>query len=764
MTGTVQVGDPRRMAGSEPHRGTSSVRITGMAVAGLSVVAALPLVAPLFAGGGHLDLILAAVVPVVALIVAPTVAASARVTTRLTEIVLVVLAGAVLVIALPGDAVHGLPDGVARLLTTSLPTTAGGPTFGVAVVSVYLASTVAVALAASGRIVWGCALPAAALDVGALLVGAGGPTQPRYPAALFVVACGLGVLIQQLGPSGWAAGPSALRRFGVGLIAAAVIAALAVPLAGILPGDEARAPYQLRAAVAPPPEPVQRVGLLDTYSAMYDGPAQTAFTAQVTGADPTTLDWQLATYDQFNGSEWTSSAVYQRAGTGLPPGPHLRVATQTIKAVIAPSSLPGYLPAPGRAESVSVSGLGVAASDGELLIPARFQLPAQLTVTSTVADPTPSQLINAEVPAGATGAAAASIPPKLKALATRLANSAPPYAFARLTKLSDYLTAAPFVLHRPGNSPIGAGYFQIMQLLSSHDGSSEQYAAAFAVLARAMGFPTRLAIGYTGGTPVPGTNTVTVTTRDLRVWPEVELSGLGWVTLPSTPGRTVATKSTGAKPTPSPVASPLARALQSQNQINATTGHHAGSGSTGPAVAPLSGHGGHDLAWWAWFLIVVAVVAVARVGVVVGAKALRRQRQRSRGTAADRVAGAWEHTVDGLVEHGLAVPASLTAPEVVIRAEASFGSATAEAVMALTPVIDAARYDRSHPPDDVTADQSWAAAAQVRASLRAGATPTGRIRAGLSTAPLLRRRPGPLTSAPLGGGDAVRRGRRPALR
>jgi transglutaminase-like putative cysteine protease len=749
---------------TEPRRVAPSVRIAGRGVAGLSVAGSLPLVSPLFDGGGHLALVLAAVVPVVAVLVAPTVAASARISLRLTELALVVLAGLVLVIALPGDALHGLPDGVARLLTTSLPTTAGGPMFGVAVAFVYVASALAVALAASGRVAWGCAVPAAALDVGALLVGAGGPAQPDYPAALFVLTCGLGVLIQQLGPSGWSSGSVVLRRFGVGLIAAAIIAALAVPLAGILPGDHSRAPFQLRAAVAPPPELDQRVGLLDTYSAMYDGPAQTVFTAQVSGADPTTLDWQLATYDQFNGVDWTSSAVYQRAGTGLPPGPHLRVATQTIRAVIAPSSLPGYLPTPGRAESVSISGLGVAASDGELLIPAGFRLPAQLTVTSTVADPTPAQLINAEVPSGAIDVTAASVPPRLKALANRLAASAPPYAFARLTALSDYLTAAPFVLHPPGHSPIGAGYFQVMQLLSSHDGSSEQYAAAFAVLARAMGFPTRLAVGYTGGTPVPGTNTVTVTTRDLRVWPEVDLTGLGWVTLPSTPGRTAATKPVAAKqPGPGPLPSPLAQALQSQNTINAATSHHPAGGATGPSgpsgptPRPVLG-----AAWWIWVIVLLAVMLVAGVGAVLVAKAVRRQRQRTRGSAPDRVAGAWEHTVDRLAEYGLSVPASLTAPEVVVQAEAIFGTATAEAVQALAPAVDAARYDRGHPADDAAADRSWAAAARVGSSLRAGATRTERIRAGLSPAPLQQRRHGPRGSLPSAGTTPAGRRRRPA--
>jgi transglutaminase-like putative cysteine protease len=715
-----------------------------MTLAGLSVACALPLLLPLFDGQGRLALILAALLPGAAMALAPLVAPSARLTVQLTRVGLVVAAGMILLATLPGGALTGLADGVARLLTASLPTTAAGPAFGAAVACTYIASAIGVGLAGSGRVAVGCALPAAALMVGALLVGAGGPNQPHYPAALLVVACGLGTLIQQLGPAGWASGPAAIRRFGVGLIVAVVVAVLAVPLAGILPGDHARAPYELRAAVAPPPKAVQQVGLLDTYSAVYDGPEQTVFTARVTGANPLALYWQLATYDQFNGFEWTSSAVYQRAGTGLPPGPHLRVATQTVRAVLAPSSLPGYVPAPGRAVSVSVSGLGVAASDGELLIPAQLKVPAQLTVTSALANPSSVQLVNAQVPSGPTEVGAGPIPPSLEALATRVAASAPPYPFARLTALSDYLTAAPFVAHPPGDSPIGAGYYQVTQLLQTHDGSSEQYAAAFAVLARAMGFQARLAIGYTDGTLDPSTNTLTVTTRDLRVWPEVELSGLGWVALPSTPDRTVANQAVAA-----PLPSPLAQALQSQRQIDAAAaGKNHATGPAGQTPPPLVRHTGRSLAWWAWLIIALAAAEVAGVGALLAAKAARRRRQRTGRDAPARVAGAWEHTVDRLVEFGLSIPVSLTAPEVVAQAEAAFGADTAGAMLVLSPVVDAARYDRSHPPDDATAERVWGAATEVGSSLRAQATLAVRVRAALSPAPFVRRREGPLVALP----------------
>src|SRR5262249_4577667 len=55
-------------------------------------------------------------------------------------------------------------------------------------------------------------------------------------------------------------------------------------------------------------------------------------------------------------------------------------------------------------------------------------------------------------------------------------------------------------------------------------GSSEQLAAAFAVLGRLMGLPTRVVVGFrtpAGGGPV--------TAAEGLAWPEVLFSGVGWV-------------------------------------------------------------------------------------------------------------------------------------------------------------------------------------------------------------------------------------------
>ncbi|MFF4191668.1 transglutaminaseTgpA domain-containing protein [Nonomuraea sp. NPDC001831] len=70
-------------------------------------------------------------------------------------------------------------------------------------------------------------------------------------------------------------------------------------------------------------------------------------------------------------------------------------------------------------------------------------------------------------------------------------------------------------------------------LLRDRTGYCEQFAASMAVLARIVGIPSRVAIGYTGGTKA-GDNW-TVTTGDSHSWPELYFEGVGWLPFEPTP-------------------------------------------------------------------------------------------------------------------------------------------------------------------------------------------------------------------------------------
>src|SRR5439155_21015223 len=81
---------------------------------------------------------------------------------------------------------------------------------------------------------------------------------------------------------------------------------------------------------------------------------------------------------------------------------------------------------------------------------------------------------------------------------------------------------------RPGHS-----YDALRRLFGANPqdrvGYAEQYASAFAVLARSQGFPTRVAVGYLLRARELRGDTYTVTTADAHAWPEVAIAGYGWV-------------------------------------------------------------------------------------------------------------------------------------------------------------------------------------------------------------------------------------------
>ena len=81
------------------------------------------------------------------------------------------------------------------------------------------------------------------------------------------------------------------------------------------------------------------------------------------------------------------------------------------------------------------------------------------------------------------------------------------------------------------NSPQGLLDF----LTKDRRGFCEQFAFAMAVLARLVGIPSRIEIGYTSGIKQHN-GRWKVTTADAHSWPELYFTGLGWLRFEPTPG------------------------------------------------------------------------------------------------------------------------------------------------------------------------------------------------------------------------------------
>lgn len=77
----------------------------------------------------------------------------------------------------------------------------------------------------------------------------------------------------------------------------------------------------------------------------------------------------------------------------------------------------------------------------------------------------------------------------------------------------------------------------IEQFLSERVGFCQQFSGTFALMARSLGAPARVAVGFTWGEATENENEYAVSGRHTHAWPEVWFADLGWVAFEPTPGR-----------------------------------------------------------------------------------------------------------------------------------------------------------------------------------------------------------------------------------
>ncbi|HEY5320694.1 MAG TPA: transglutaminase-like domain-containing protein, partial [Galbitalea sp.] len=232
-------------------------------------------------------------------------------------------------------------------------------------------------------------------------------------------------------------------------------------------------------------------------------------------------------------------------------------------------------------------------------------------------------------------------------------------SYAKLTALAKYLQAG-YLSHgtTASPSPSGHGANRMISMFPPNGtlvGDAEQYASAFALEARSLGFPARVVMGFKP-TIVAGQTSVTVVGSDVTAWDEVAFSGVGWVPFYPTPTKT------GKPPTtpPPPVSQTVNQSRQpnrvGQPQNNILSPVAVKKQKTKPAGFVIPG----------WVYTIAASVAIPIVIyflpllVIALVKRRRRRRRFTEGAGDARVAGAWDELTDSLGELGIRVPRRTT--------------------------------------------------------------------------------------------------------
>lgn len=199
----------------------------------------------------------------------------------------------------------------------------------------------------------------------------------------------------------------------------------------------------------------------------------------------------------------------------------------------------------------------------------------------------------------------------------------------------------------------GSGIGVIARFLQEKSGYCIHFASAMAVMARAMGIPSRVAIGYLPGVLTDrsenGQRVAEVTSRDLHAWPELYFDGVGWVAFEPTPGRgSVPAYTLGDVPVAT--AGPTATAAAPSPTATATSGR---PNDIDPSTAPRASTGSPLWVQWVITGAVIALIACLPLLMRIGVRARRRQGC----LRGDRPASdAWRELCGAALDHRIALP------------------------------------------------------------------------------------------------------------
>jgi hypothetical protein len=540
-----------------------------------------------------------------------------------------------------------------------------------------------------------------------------------------------------------------LAAAGRRIALAAVVIALFVPL--LVPG---LAEHKLFASGSGDGPGVRQVSLpnplVQMNTQLHRTDASEVLTYRTTDPDPQYL--QVYVLNDLSAQTWTlTPTAGQPLHDGkLPATPGLAAGTSTsaenttitlAKGLSGSEQTASFLPLPYPARTVNVAGGWRVDPHTLTLFSGQDLSGLHYTVSSREVNPSDQQLRDdaSPMPASITNnyLSVPGVYQQLKALAERITRGQTS-SYGQAVALQHWFADSGKFTYSLDVTEPASPQALIQFLTSQRRGYCQQFAFAMAVLARLLDIPSRVAVGYTAGTP-SGHDRWVVKTSDAHAWPELYFQGVGWLRFEPTPA------GTGGQATAIPPSYSVPPILPggSGTQTAPTTGTTAPqTGSSKAHTGPLSklgeepgevGGGGtvaahHPAPYWLLSLAGLAVLAL------VAPRTIRsvRRRQRWRRAAGDdrgRAEAAWAELQDDLTDYRVpwspsASPRSLARQ---VTADRPMPPAQDEALARITRAAERARYAR----DPADSDGLRADTEQVRRALAGHATRRVRWRARL---------------------------------
>lgn len=316
-------------------------------------------------------------------------------------------------------------------------------------------------------------------------------------------------------------------------------------------------------------------------------------------------------------------------------------------------------------------------------------------------------------------------------------------AYDRAVAIQDFLRGPEFAYST--EAPVDAGYDGggldvIAEFLERREGYCVHFASTMAVLARELGIPARIAVGYTSGSPtserIENLSVVEVDSHDLHAWPELYFEGVGWVPFEPTPGRGTVPDYSRPGADDSSVVPDRAPATAPPNA------------SGRPDLDPerdLAGGGdaARQAAGERWLQgIGIALVIAALLLAPAGARAVQRGARLRRIRRGIRPAdAAWSEVTATARDLGGGDAEAMTprAAAAELAGRPGFTGSAGTALVVLRDAVERERYGPQQAGPGTEPEELAAALETVRAALLGDAVPVERARAVLMPASLLDR-------------------------
>ncbi|MGW0859236.1 transglutaminase TgpA family protein [Streptomyces sp. NPDC002690] len=468
---------------------------------------------------------------------------------------------------------------------------------------------------------------------------------------------------------------------------------------------------------------------------------------------------RILSLDRFTGSEWLPSKRALRDVPDRLPQPvglGKDVLATEVTAEIAASDdyRQDYLPMPYPATEVRIDGRWRYEPEGRTLIGDGGQTTGgkRYRVSSLMVEPTAAQLAAAGLPPKELTLEYTEVPTSLPDVVAETAaqvtrGSANHYEQA--VALQDWFAQNGGFSYDTTVSS-GTGTAAIARFLKDRRGFCVHFSFAMAAMARTLGIPARVAVGFTPGT-TQADGSVSVGLRDAHAWPELYFEGVGWTRFEPTPTRgsvpsyTVPEAPTGSTDTSAaPTASTSAQPSAAPTASESCSALMRREGACGPSAAPVA----TDTAGPGFPLgtVVLVVLGAALVVLIPLSPLLWRTRLRSRrlygsggrtpSDATARTLAVWQEITDTAWDHGIDPDDALTprrAADRIVR----LGGLDDEPAAALRRVAGAVEQvlyaPRPQPParaaeDAVTVGAALAGRASRSTRLRAALAPRSAVR------------------------------------